>query len=68
MTPELSHDSSWLCFEKNDVKVGGGGSDVAHLAVSSIRNKCKPLDHIDDDDDDVKHTYYVGRNRDGIGD
>ena len=37
-------------MEKNDVKVGGG-RDVADLAVSSIKNKCKPLDHIDDDDD-----------------
>ena len=63
MTPELSHDSSWLCFEKNDVKVGGGRD----VAVSSIRNKCKPLDHIHDDDD-VKHTYYVRGNGDGIGD
>ena len=47
-----------MVLEKNDVKVGGG-RDVVDLAVSSIKNKCKPLDHIDDDDD-VKHTYYVG--------
>ena len=46
-----------LVLEKNDVKVGGG-RDVADLAVSSIKNKCKPLDDIDDDDD-VKHTYHV---------
>ena len=45
-----------MVLEKNDVKVGGG-RDVVDLAVSSIKNKCKPLDHIDDD---VKHTYYVG--------